>query len=59
MDKRLETITSECPICSGQEVPTGRMEQREDNHLYIEFQCLECKSVGWEWSKDHQIKLSR
>ncbi len=59
MDPRLQNITSECPVCSGKEIPTGRTETRDTDQIYVEFQCQDCKSVGWEWSLETQTLLGR
>ena len=57
MHPALQNVTSECPICSGKETPTGRIEVRADSLIYVEFQCQDCQSIGWEWSAETEALL--
>lgn len=47
----IDPLTSECPVCSGKEIATGNVERRDDGKTWHEMKCLECGSVGFEWSK--------
>lgn len=47
--------TSECPVCGGKEIATGKKEEREGGFMYYEMQCTECKSTGGEWHKEWDI----
>lgn len=49
--------TSECPVCGGKEIATGKKQKREDGKVYHEMQCTECKSIGWEWKTDWDVLL--
>ncbi len=46
----MERLRSECPLCGGVELPTGKLELREDGKEYAEFSCHSCGSTGWEWA---------
>jgi uncharacterized Zn finger protein len=52
----MQEIISECPVCSGREVATGKIEMRKEDHnrIYLEFRCLDCGSIGMEWSQEIQ-----
>ncbi|MBI4407904.1 MAG: hypothetical protein HY565_05405 [Candidatus Kerfeldbacteria bacterium] len=57
MNKIQPITVSECPACSGTEIPTGKMERREQGKEYYQFTCTECHSTGWEWKQQWQTEL--
>jgi C4-type Zn-finger protein len=53
MENMNEEKTSECPVCGGKEVTTGKTEMREEE-LWHEMKCEGCNSVGFEWDASWQ-----
>ncbi|HCC83428.1 TPA: hypothetical protein DEP96_01105 [Candidatus Uhrbacteria bacterium] len=56
-EKIIKEKTSECPVCGGREVMTGKMEMREGQTWY-EMKCEECQSVGFEWAKEWEDSIA-